>query len=243
MSLPPPDPALESQSSHRHDRAFAYLKGLLLDGGLEPGQVISTEDVASALSISRAPATDAIKRLVRDGFITVIPQVGCRVCVPAPTEVDDFYRLFARSEALITGLAAERRTSSQAAAFERLAAEIDRGLDALRGQPDMGADRRALNRRRYEAIHRMAGSGIAASLVANMWDRSDFYIRIAYGAFVYAPRIHQSNRVISRAIVDGDATTASRETEGYLLTVGGQTAARLDLAQAAEGATGAARAG
>jgi hypothetical protein len=35
--------------------AFAYLKFLLLDGGLEPDDIISTEGVAQSLSVSRAP--------------------------------------------------------------------------------------------------------------------------------------------------------------------------------------------
>jgi len=50
----------------------------MLDGGLEPDDLISTDEVAKALRISRAAVTDAIKRLVRDGFMTVMPRVGCR---------------------------------------------------------------------------------------------------------------------------------------------------------------------
>ena len=79
IQLPTPASAIHARFSNRNDLALAYLKGLLLDGGLEPEQVISTEDVGRSLGISRGPATDAIKRLARDGFIDVVPQVGCRV--------------------------------------------------------------------------------------------------------------------------------------------------------------------
>ncbi len=123
--LPEPAPSLVAAHPQRHDQALAYLRGLLLDGGLEPDQRISTEEVARRLGISRAPATDAVKRLARDGFLEIVPQVGCRVRSPQSEEVDDFYQLFSRSEALITGFAATRRTKDQASLFESLSDEID----------------------------------------------------------------------------------------------------------------------
>jgi DNA-binding GntR family transcriptional regulator len=227
VNLPPPDADLEARFPHRHDRAFAYLKRLLFDGGLEPDEVISTEDVARALKISRAPVTDAIKRLVRDGFLTVMPQVGCRICAPQPTEVADFYRLFAKSEAVIIGLAAQRRTASQAAALKSATAEFDRQYRTLRSRGAPGPEFRALNRMRYEAIHDLAASRIAGELVANMWDRSDFYIRVAYGEFVYGSKVHESNQKICRAIITGDMAAAVKETESYLCRVGKQTSKKL----------------
>ena len=216
----------ETWHLHRHDRAYAYLRSLLLDGGLEPNDVISTDGIAKALNISRAPVTDAVKRLVSDGFLTVIPQVGCRITAPQPGEVTDFYRLFARSEAVIIGLAAERCRPAEAAALAVLVKDLDRQYVALQKSRDNGAALRALNRRRYEVLHKLAASRIAGELVANMWDRSDFYIRTAYGSFVQGPTIHRCNQRIWSAIVRRDAATAMRLTEGYLLQVGEQIAAQ-----------------
>ena len=216
MSLPPPPADLEARHPHRHDRAFAYLRHLLLDGGLEPGQAISSEGVAAALSISRAPVTDAIKRLVGDGFLTVIPQVGCRVNTPGARDVADFFRLFARSEAVILGLAAERRSAGQAEALVRLAADLDRDFRDLRKTAAAGPALRALNRQRYEALHVIAASPIAGDLVANMWDRSDFYIRIAYGAFVQSAAVHRANQAICRAVIAGDASSSLTASAGAL---------------------------
>ncbi|MFC3226263.1 GntR family transcriptional regulator [Marinibaculum pumilum] len=230
MSLPAPPADLEARHPHRHDRAFAYMRHLLLDGGLEPGQAISSEGVAAALDISRAPVTDAIKRLVGDGFLTVIPQVGCRVNAPGPRDVADFFRLFARAEAVILGLAAERRSDAEAEALDRLAADLERDFRALRKADSGGPALRALNRRRYEALHAIAGSPIAGDLVANMWDRSDFYIRIAYGAFVQAAAVHRANQAICRAVIAGDPAAAMAATEDYLAKVGEATADRLAAA-------------
>ena len=220
MSLPPADPALESQFPMRHDRAIAYLRSLLLDGGLDPNHLISTDEVAQALRISRAPVTDAIKRLAQDGFLTVMPQVGCRVHAPQPQEVADFYRIFAKSEAVVNAIAAERRTPAQASTLKELNEELEGRYRKLSAAEHAGPQLRALNRRRYDVIHNMANSEIAARLVAHMCDRSDFYIRVAYGEFVYAPSVHRANRKITQAIVRGDGATAADATETYLTTVG-----------------------
>ncbi|HIF11404.1 MAG TPA: GntR family transcriptional regulator [Sneathiellales bacterium] len=227
MRLPAPNPELESRFPHRHDRAYAYLRGLLLDGGLEPNNVLSTEDVAKALNVSRAPVTDATKRVARDGFFVIVPQVGCVVCAPKPAEVADFYRLFAKSEATITSMAAERRTADHIPQLRATIAGLEAQFDALRGQRDVGPILRDLNRQRYQAIHDIASSSIAGDLVANMWDRSDFYIRIAYGEFVYARSIQESHKKICRAVLDGNPTIAASETEKYLTYVGREIAAKL----------------
>lgn len=138
-ALPRPSRKLLGNPSRLHDRAYTYLKGLLLDGGLEPGEIISTERVGQALAISRAPATDAIRRLTSEGFVAVLPQIGCRVRTPAPAEVADFFELFALGESFVSRLAAERRSTLAAGDFARECEAIERELDRVASAPDAGA--------------------------------------------------------------------------------------------------------
>jgi DNA-binding GntR family transcriptional regulator len=210
-----------------HDRAYVYLKGLLLNGGLDPGQVISTESVGQALSISRAPATDAIRRLTSEGFFTVRPQVGCRVRTPERAEVGDFFELFARGESFVTRLAAERRSQPAADDFARECESIERDLDRLSSVPETGPALRELNRRRHRHIHELAESPISAEIVASFWDRSDFYIRVAFGAFAITDVAREAHRAIARAIIQGDGPTAESTTGDYLREVGRRVASQL----------------
>ncbi len=64
-----------------------------------------------------------------------------------------------------------------------------------------------------------------------MWDRSDFYIRIAFGRFGTTDVVCKANIAIDGAIVAGDPKTAEEETRHYLGFVGGQTAKRLRKTQ------------
>ncbi|MBL6750598.1 MAG: GntR family transcriptional regulator [Nevskia sp.] len=220
-----PATALAERFPHLQDRALAYLKGLLLDGGLEPGDVISTEEVARTLGVSRAPATDAIKRLTADGFFVVMPQIGCRVPTPQEHEVADFYELFAAGEAIIARLAAQRRTPEQAAEFRWLVRDIEERNARLGAAAHAGPACRAANRLRHQAIHRFADSPIAADIAAGMWDRSDFYIRLAFGSFVVHDKARAAQKRIAEAIIAGDGRTAEKITRDYLFATG-QAAAR-----------------
>jgi DNA-binding GntR family transcriptional regulator len=53
---------------------------------LSPGATISETELSIQLGVSRTPLREAIARLVTDGLVTVVPQVGTRV---APIRLED----------------------------------------------------------------------------------------------------------------------------------------------------------
>lgn len=225
--LPQPDPELVDSGATLADRCAAYLKGLLLDGGLEPGQPISIAAVTRAMGVSRQPVMDAVRRLEIEGFIQVLPQIGCRVVSPRAEAVGDFFQLFARSEGLVCRLAAERRSDEQVQALQALARDVLRESN-MAGPPDAGDPRyRHLNRRLHNAIHAMARSPIASEISVSMWDRSDFYLRAAFGSLYFSPAVRRAHAAIVAAIVAGDAATADAATVAHLSGVGERTVGRL----------------
>lgn len=225
--LPQPDPELVDSGATLADRCAAYLKGLLLDGGLEPGQPISIAAVTRAMGVSRQPVMDAVRRLEIEGFIQVLPQIGCRVVSPKAEAVGDFFQLFARSEGLVCRLAAERRSDEQAQALQALARDVLRQSN-MAGPPDAGDPRyRHLNRRLHDAIHAMARSPIASEISVSMWDRSDFYLRAAFGSLYFSPAVRRAHAAIVAAIVAGDAATADAATVAHLSGVGERAVGRL----------------
>ena len=225
--LPQPDPEIGESGATLADRCASYLKGLLLDGGLEPGQPISIAAVTRAMGVSRQPVMDAVRRLEIEGFIQVLPQIGCRVVAPKAEAVGDFFRFFARSEGLVCRMAAERRSEEQAQALQLLADLILRESSAG-GPPDGNDPRyRHLNRRLHDAIHAMARSPIASEISASMWDRCDFYSRAAFGSLYFSPAVRRAHAAIVAAIVAGDAETADAATVAHLSGVGERAVGRL----------------
>jgi DNA-binding GntR family transcriptional regulator len=221
FELPPPPPAAQGDASARlGERCAAYLRGLLLDGGLDPGDPVSIEAVARAVGASRQPAMDAVKRLAAEGFITILPQIGCRVVRAEPEHVEDFYALFSASEGLLAKMAAERRTADEALALQDSVNLMWKAIDE--GGPIQPGDpaHRLLNRRHHEALHMLARSPIVARISAGMWDRCDFYVRIAFGSLALTERVRRAHVAIKDAILSGDGVRAERETIAYLWPLG-----------------------
>lgn len=227
VGLPEAPESLWQGMPRLHDLAYAYLKGLLLRGGLDPGDRISSDGVGRVLSISRAPVSDAIRRLATEGLLEILPQVGCRVVRPVPDEVKDLYELFGATEGVIARLAAERRSAAEAEEFGRMCAALQ-ARAGLPPDPDARAiELRQRNRRRYESLHALARSPLSTAIGETYWDRSDFYLRVAFGGRGVPGYVSHAHAAFVAAVVAGDGTTAEQETRRYLVRLGRDVADRL----------------
>jgi DNA-binding GntR family transcriptional regulator len=228
LDLPDAPQSLWRGTPRLHDLAYAYLKGLLLGGGLDPGDQISSEGVGRVLSISRAPVTDAIRRLAVEGLLEILPQVGCRVVRPVPAEVRDLYELFGATEGVIARLAAERRTVDEADLFEGRCATLASAV-GLPDDPDARfVELRQRNRRRYEMLHELARSPLSTGIGESFWDRSDFFIRVAFGSRDLPSFVGAGHAAFVGAVVAGDGPAAEHETRRYLVHLGQHVAELLE---------------
>lgn len=220
--------ALRQGAPRLHDAAYAYLKGLLLGGGLEPGDQISSEGVGRVLSMSRAPVSDAIRRLAVEGFLEILPQVGCRVVRPVPNEVGDLYEIFGASEGVIARWAAERRSPAEAEEFRALCVSLasEKGLPVAPNARFLELRRR--NRRRYEMLHKLARSPLSTDSSETYWDRSDFYLRVAFGSRDLPRFVRGARAALVDAVVAGDGAAAENETRRYLVRLGREVADSLE---------------
>jgi DNA-binding GntR family transcriptional regulator len=207
--------------------AYAHLMQQLLEGALSPGDRLSVVDLAGELSCSRVPVMEALKRLDAEGFVEIIPQVGCRVARPDASEVADFFELFASVEGCVTRLAAARRSAGEAGEFKVLCTRIDRELKAGGGPETRDPVYRRLNLEFHSAIHALARAPLACAVAAGMWDRSDFFIKVAFGSLYFSRRVRQAHAAIRRAIVEGDPSAAEAAIERHLRDVGAAVATRL----------------
>ncbi|MGD9604344.1 MAG: GntR family transcriptional regulator [Gammaproteobacteria bacterium] len=222
-----PRPMLRAGNAPRAQDAYAYLLTELLEGTLGPGDWLSIVDIAATLDCSRVPVMEAIKRLAGEGFLTILPQVGCRVVVPDPAEIHDFFTLFAAVEGCISRLAAERRTAADLVEFRETCAQVDRLLKQAGGPAARDPVYRHANTLFHAHLHRLARAPSACAIAAGLWDRSDFYIKVAFGSLYFSRRVRQAHVAIRRAIVAGDPDGAERAVELHLRAVGSDVSARL----------------
>jgi DNA-binding GntR family transcriptional regulator len=194
--------------------AYNRVKAMVLEGDLSPGERLSVVDLSRAFGCSRVPIMEALKRLEGEGLVQIEPQIGCRVIVPEPGGVGDFFEVFAVTEALVARLAAERRSDAQADEFRRVCSEIEAKLKSAGGPADHDATYRHVNLLFHTQIHLLARAPEPSRISARLWDRSDFYIRVAFGSLYFSRRVRRAHGAVRDAILQGraiDAETAMRE--------------------------------
>ena len=61
--------------------AYRAIRHNLVTMRIQPGSLVSEQEIAEQLGLSRTPVRDALRRLARAGIIEIIPQVGNRVAM------------------------------------------------------------------------------------------------------------------------------------------------------------------
>ena len=110
----------------------SLLEQRLTLGYYAPGEMLSFNTLAEEFGVSRQPVSAAILHLRAAGFVEVIPHVGCRVVVPSPLEVHDFFFISSKIESAVVTLAAERYEDSEGK--ELLAIKPPEDVSALDAQ-------------------------------------------------------------------------------------------------------------
>ncbi|QJY47454.1 GntR family transcriptional regulator [Pseudonocardia broussonetiae] len=210
---------LDRATSRLNHAVYDQLKERLLDGVHAAGEQLSTERLRLEFGVSKQPVMEALRRLSGDGLIDIYPQVGSRVAIYPPQEVDDFFVMFGGFEGTIAGIAATRRTPEQLAEMDA----VSRQIDALRSEVDPAARARGyrlLNRRFHEVVHLMAHSRVMAQTSSRMWDLSDFLINTTGSAHPLSDALdqrHDDHERIRAALHDGDRAAARAEMERHIV--------------------------
>jgi DNA-binding GntR family transcriptional regulator len=103
-NAPLPPPAAAPRRSSSGNQAADYIRRLIFDGELKPGERVPQDDIAEALSFSRIPVREGLIALEREGWVTIELNRGAFVNTLDADAVRDSYELFG----LVYGLAAKR---------------------------------------------------------------------------------------------------------------------------------------
>jgi len=203
--------------------AYRDVKRRILEGEYQPGSRLRIETLVSELGVSRHPVMEAMKRLSGEGFVAILPQVGCEVERPDVRDVADFFKMFAFAEGESAELAARRRSTIELTTLNELSGRIGALLTSGFTQHERAERYRALNARLHHEIRRMARSRLLRQIADGFWDRADFYVTSLLGVDVFAERLavaHAEHESIIAAIERGDADTARSQMASHVSAFG-----------------------
>lgn len=223
-----------SETGKRVDLAHEFLKRKLISGELLRGARLDVNALIEEIQTSRQPVLAAINRLAAEGFLRVVPQVGCWVAQVEPEEVADFFRFFALTEGLACELGASRHEPKHIDALRSNHAATVRLLQSGSAPAVQAREFFRLNREFHGLIHGMAKSNYVATHAGAMWDRCDFYLASA-DPHIQGERIAESeaeHEAIAVAIRGGDAKRAGALMVAHIEAFGDAAVRRLKAANA-----------
>lgn len=217
------------EPAKRSDLAYEAIKHKLISGLLHSGARLDVNVLVDEIQTSRQPVLAAISRLAAEGFLRVVPQVGCWVAEVQPEEVEDFFHLFALTEGLACELAAARHAQADLDALNGNLAATQRLLQSALDASQQSQAFFQLNRDFHGLIHAMARSDFVAQHAGSMWDRCDFYLANA-DPHIQGERIaesEQEHEALVKAIAEGRGKEASALMVAHIESFGQVAVRRL----------------
>ncbi|QYN33572.1 GntR family transcriptional regulator [Pseudonocardia sp. DSM 110487] len=133
------DPVSEQQEARLSltDRAYSRLKEEILTARRRPESLLLEHELAEEYGVSKTPVREALRLLVHDGWVLVIPRKGYLV---RPFRFDDVREIFAMRQMIEPALVAEAAKRSTPDQLDVLDRHIDAQVAAIgNAEAAMGA--------------------------------------------------------------------------------------------------------
>lgn len=191
------------------DRVYESLKEKILSAELGPESVVIEHELAEMFGVSKTPVRDALRLLVHEGWVTVIPRRGYLIRGLQLDDVTEIYGLRLMVEPALASFAAERGTHEEKRTLaaildeQKAAAEPD---DAFKAGSDF-----------HRQIAKMGRNARAEAVVHNMLEELYRIRRVApwLDARLQEEDEFSEHEGILHAIEASDSTLAYQRMEEH----------------------------
>jgi DNA-binding GntR family transcriptional regulator len=122
----PDAPAAVGEAETRAEAVARYVRRLVFDGRLRPGQRLPQDEIARRVGVSRIPVREAIIVLEREGWLRTEPHRGTFVNAFDERAITDRFALHSRFFGFAARRAIDRMTPTDLDELTTLAARLDR---------------------------------------------------------------------------------------------------------------------
>lgn len=194
------------------DWVHTRLRDEILHARLLPGTTVLEAELAARFGVSKTPVREALRLLVQDGWVLVLPRRGYLV---RPLGLDDLRDVFQLREMLEPGFAAE--------AAARTAATDSRMTETVRRQRRAKGDLAVALQGAADfhvRIAELSGNARATRVIANLVDEVTrlHFLLPSLGSHISSADELAAHDQIAAAIVAGNEKEASRVMRDHLVT-------------------------
>lgn len=162
ITSPDQSPARITKSTLAYER----IRRMIVRLDLAPGDLLRDDELQERLDLGRTPIREALQRLAREQFVTVIPRRGMFV---SPIDVDDLSSLYETRSVMEPHAARLAALRGSTTTWDEMEAVIDRSR-----QPGLESeDLLEVDRRCHELIWRAAGNRFLTDTLDALYAQSD----------------------------------------------------------------------
>ncbi len=196
------------------DRAYEEIRRMIVRLDLAPGAVIREDELQTTLGLGRTPIREALQRLVRDQFVTVLPRRGMFVSSIDVGELTMLYETRAILEPYAMRLAAARGTEHH---WCEMASVLERATAT-----SSPAELIEIDRRCRELVWEAADNRFLTDTLDMLYAQSDRLWHLYLGDVADLHLMIAEHRDILAALHDGDADRAAHLIEAHMRTFNDQ---------------------
>jgi len=199
--------------NHRPLREIVYeeLKMQILKGQIVPGTRMMEVEMAEEMGVSRTPIREAIRKLEKEGLVTIEPRKGAYASQISTKDMVDILEVRQNMEGLAAYYAAIRMTDEQKKKLSEIADAYNKAV-IENNTPDMI---------KYDtAFHHLIVEGSGNKMLVHMIEQlQELVLRfryLYYDDFKRAEKMPREHKVIYEAIVTGDTEKARKAADVHI---------------------------
>ncbi len=190
------------------DQLYRRLRDALADGDFQPGETVTIRALAEQFETSTMPVRDALRRLVSESTMELLPNRSVRVPPLSAARLVELCRIRGALERLATELAAPRLAPQQVLRLERACDEMEAALEAQ-------APGRYLRHHRafHFGLYKLAESPLLLSMIENTWVQLGPYLHLLFdrSGLPGSPEVHHREIVAALRARDGEGAPGRPE--------------------------------
>ena len=202
------------------DQLYDRLRDALAAGSFQPGEGVTIRALADQFETSTMPVREALRRLVSEGSLEMLPNRTVRVPPLSAARLAELCRIRGALERLATELAAARLTDRQLNRLGRACGEMEAALDAQ-------APGRYLRHHRafHFGIYEAAESPLLLAMIENAWVQVGPYLNLLFdrSGVVGTPEVHHREILAALRARDGEdaGSAAARDAQSAAFVLAG----------------------
>ncbi len=199
--------------NHRPLREIVYeeLKRQILVGEIAPGTRMMEVALAEAMGVSRTPVREAIRKLEKEGLVTIEPRKGAYASDISFKDIEDVLEVRQELEGMAAGLAATRITEAQKVEMADLVEKYREAVDAEDIEEIIQYDQLF-----HSLIVNISGNKTLVRVFSTVQELAIRFRYIFYDDFNRYEDQPREHKRIQEAICSGDAQKARQAAADHL---------------------------